>query len=123
MNMNKNDIDINNLTSEQEGQIAEIQGKRLAYLLDKIKWSEEIKQDWLTILPTMNARQIDEFINTLEQYYIEQETEDVNQEFIDKLKELYDKYSKQQEQRKNKALSALGEIEKELDALEKKNNN
>lgn len=110
-----------NFTPEQKQEFVYNQGRKIGFLFSKVNWPKEVKQAWLTLIPSMGPQELDELLLLLEEAYIKQETSAIDLQFMENVKSTISKYKEKQDAAADKALAELNELEKEIDALEKAN--
>jgi hypothetical protein len=87
---------------------------KLAILLHSSTMPTEVKEAWLALLPEMSLKQISEFLDILEGKYLDEQTKNIDDDYQQKLKKLFAKYKKEDEDYKNRVLKQIKELEKHL---------
>ncbi|NQU77342.1 hypothetical protein HQ544_01450 [Candidatus Falkowbacteria bacterium] len=108
----------NNLTKEDQDQ-AQFLGRKLGFLIAASNLSSDIKNAWFTILPELSLEQLARFIDILESKYLDEETQDINQELEQDLKEIQEKHEKQRQELNADVLEKIKKLEKQVDAASK----
>ena len=95
----------NTLSEEQTIlQNIEVQAKKLGILLHDSTIPQEIKQAWLSLLPSMSINQIDKFLNILEAKYLDEQTKGIDKKFKSELAAIVKKFQKQENKSKQELL-------------------
>lgn len=89
---------------------AEERGKRLGFLIASLEMSAEQREAMFSLLPEMSETQLEELTDVLEASYLQAATKKQDEEFVDELKNIKEKYEEK-----------VGEINanttKELDSI------
>ncbi len=68
----------NNQDFEDVKRDLQLQGRKIALLLYESPMPAEIKEAWITLMPTMTLDQIDRFGTILENYFVMQQTAEID---------------------------------------------
>lgn len=69
----------------------EIKAKKLAYLLYHSALPEDVRHAWFSLIPQMTMAQVERLSAILEAKYLDEATEDIDEELKGKLKKLLEK--------------------------------
>ncbi len=92
----------------------EIQAKKMALLLYDSTMPDDIKEAWIALLPWMSLGQMDKLLNILEAKYLDGQTKDIDEKYKDKLKEVAEKFEKEQYENDKKLLEQINKLKKIL---------
>ena len=94
-------------------------GKKLGLLLNALNISEEYKKALVEILPEFSYEQLVELVVVLEDLYANQETNNLDQEFLRELQKIQEEYKEEKNKAVQKLNQNLSDLEKDLDNLSK----
>ena len=77
-------------------ELAKDKGQRLAFFLSQSKMPQEQKEAWLALLPEMSLEQVEELLDILEAQHLNQETDQVDDDFKENITAIEDEYQQKQ---------------------------
>ena len=99
-----------NLSHEQLKKLASEEGKKLAFLIHSLKCQERIKNAWLSLIPKLSIEQIKRLIDSLENEYLNEQTEEIDKFFKNELQKMEDEFEKKQEDIDNNAIKKVEDL-------------
>ena len=78
------------MTTEEKNEL-EVKAKKLAYLLYHSNLPEDVKHAWFSLVPQMTMEQVERLLGILEAKYLDEATQEVNEELKEKLRKLLEK--------------------------------
>lgn len=102
---------------EEVKQAAQAQAQRITTLLEKLHLTEEERQAFVSVIPTLTIEQIDELAAMLEHKYLDQETQHVDDEMRQDLQQIKQTYDAANQDITDTTQAELDALEQEIDKL------
>jgi len=102
------------LSEEEVKQALEFQGAKLSFFISRLNLTEAEKEKLFNFLATLSLEQLLIFTENLENIFVNEQTQDVDQDFIKKINDLKTAYEKESHELSEKVISQLDEIEQRI---------
>lgn len=99
-----------NLEEKEIVENLELSAKKLALLLHHSNMPDEIKESWISLLPSMSLSQIDRFLNILEAKYLDEQTGNIDEKYKKKIEDLISDYLNENLKDKSELLDKISKI-------------
>lgn len=86
------------------------QGRKLGFLIAGSTLPEKVKLELVALIPKMKLEQIERLLNIFEAKYVDEQTQDIDEKYKKRIKEIVEGYIKKQEKNDKEFLKQIKTI-------------
>ena len=95
-------------------RVTQFNAQKFALLLYSSALPEEIKESIIALVPEMTVAQINSLLNILESRYLDEQTKDIDSDYEEKLKVIFEQFEKTEESLDSELAQKIADLNKSL---------